>query len=112
METVAGGQDLSERGDRLLGAVFLVAGDENHMFPTAGSVPAGIDQRTLLRERGESDQKGEGAGEHSGHGVHDNYLAGGEGGIRTPGRIQVIGTLSTRKKRTSESVVFCTRSSL
>ena len=71
VETVAFGQDLRECGDRFFGAIFLIAGDQDHVLPAAGSVPAGIDQRTLLRPCRGGKQEWERALEHGGHAVHD-----------------------------------------
>ena len=58
MEAVADGKDLGKCRDRFSGAVFLVAGNQHHLLPAAGSMPAWEVQRTLLGQRGSGDQKG------------------------------------------------------
>jgi hypothetical protein len=58
VEAVADGKDLGKCGDRFFGAVFLVAGNQHHLLPAAGSMPAWEVQRTLRANAAAAIRKG------------------------------------------------------
>ena len=63
-ETMALYQDPGEGGQGLLGAVLVVAGDEDEVFAFAGSAPAFVDKRSLgleeLERSEETDEQEQG----------------------------------------------------
>src|SRR5262249_44637966 len=79
LEAVAGGGDFGELGQGLLGAVFLVAADQDDGLALAGAVAAGVDDPGICGAGGEGGQ-GQDEQRGAGYGVHGAFSPRRPGG--------------------------------